>query len=547
MAAEISAPAAPEVVVMPISDKVDVASSPAPEPADKAAPLPAPEAQEVISEQPSFKEETYVVNELPEIQKKALDELKKLIQDALNKHEFTSPPPKEEQKKPTEEAPASETPEAAAEEKPVEEEKITEEAPASETPAAAEEEKLVEEEKITEKAPASETPTSAAEEKLVEEEKRTEEAPAPAKVEEEEEKKQVEEAKEQESAAVAPPEEVFLWGIPILGDERSDVILLKFLRARDFKVKESLAMIKKCVRWRKEFAVDSLVDEDLGDDYNKAVFVHGSDKEGRPVVYNVFGEFNNKELYQLAFSDSEKQSKLLKWLVQFMERTIRKMDFNPNGINSFVLVNDLKNSPGYGKREFYKIINSFFVLLQDNYPEFVAKQVCLNVSWWYLAYSWVYISVFTPRSKSKFVFASSSKAAETLFMYVAPEQVPVQYGGHSRVDELEFTKDDSITEVTIKPSSKHNVEFQFKEGCVFVWELRVVGWDCSYEAQFIPDEGYTVLVSKTKKMSSTDEPIICDSFKIGESGKLVLTIDNHSSKKKKLLYRSKIKASQESQ
>ncbi|XP_073526332.1 uncharacterized protein [Phyllobates terribilis] len=540
MAAETNAPAGPEVETL-VSDKVDVAPPSATKLADKPAPAPAPEAQEVISGQPSFKEETYIVNELPEIQKKALDELKKLIQDALNSHEFTAPPPKEEEKKLTEEVPASEIP--AAEEKIVEEEKKTEEAPA----IAFLEEKLVEEKK-TEEAPASDTAfvvVVSAEEKLVEEVKKTEEAPAPEKIEEKAEKQ---EPASEEPATVVPPEDVFLWGIPILGDERSDVILLKFLRARDFKVKETLAMIKKCVRWRKEFGVDSLVEEDLGDDYNKAVFVHGSDKEGRPVIYNVFSEFNNKELYQLAFSDTEKQSKLLKWLVQFMERTVRKMEFNPDGINSFVLVNDLKNSPGYGKREFYKIINRFFVLLQDNYPEFVAKQVCLNVSWWYLAYSWVYVSVFTPRSKSKFVFSSSSKAADTLFSYVAPEQVPVQYGGHSRVGELEFTTDDSVTEVTIKPSSKHTVEFQFKEvGCVFLWELRVVGWECNYEAQFVPDEGYTVLVSKTKKMSSTDEPIICDSFKIGESGKLILTIDNHSSKKKKLLYRSKIKASQESQ
>ena len=44
-------------------------------------------------------------------------------------------------------------------------------------------------------------------------------------------------------AVSASPEEVSIWGVPLLADERSDVILLKFLRARDFKVKEVL-------RWR---------------------------------------------------------------------------------------------------------------------------------------------------------------------------------------------------------------------------------------------------------------------------------------------------------
>lgn len=81
---------------------------------------------------------------------------------------------------------------------------------------------------------------------------------------------------------------------------------------------------------------------------------------------------------------------------------------------------------------------------------------------------------------------------------------------------------------------------------VLVWELRVLGWDVNYGAEFMPSaEGsYTVIVSKTRKVAPTDEPVICDTFKIGEPGKVVLTIDSQSSKKKKkLLYRSKTKPS----
>jgi hypothetical protein len=70
-----------------------------------------------------------------------------------------------------------------------------------------------------------------------------------------------------------------------------------------------------------------------------------------------------------------------------------------------------------------------------------------------------------------------------------------------------------------------------------------LGWDVRYEAEFMPsaEDGYTVIVSKTRKVTSTDEPVISDTFKIGEPGKVVLTIDNQTSKKKKLLYRSKTK------
>lgn len=80
---------------------------------------------------------------------------------------------------------------------------------------------------------------------------------------------------------------------------------------------------------------------------------------------------------------------------------------------------------------------------------------------------------------------------------------------------------------------------------MLVWEVRVIGWDVSYGAEFVPDEegGYTVIVQKSRKIAPTDETVISNSFKVGGPGKVVLTFDNQTSKKKKLLYRSKTKPS----
>lgn len=62
-----------------------------------------------------------------------------------------------------------------------------------------------------------------------------------------------------------------IWGVPILKDDRSDVILLKFLRARDFKVKDAFTMLKNTLKWRKDFGIDGLIQEELGDDLEKVV------------------------------------------------------------------------------------------------------------------------------------------------------------------------------------------------------------------------------------------------------------------------------------
>ena len=75
----------------------------------------------------------------------------------------------------------------------------------------------------------------------------------------------------------------------------------------------------------------------------------------------------------------------------------------------------------------------------------------------------------------------------------------------------------------------------------------VLSWEVNYKAEFVPsDEGsYTIIVQKSKKMVSQSQEVgpIRNTFRNNESGKLVLTIENTSSKKKRLLYRYKTKMS----
>ncbi|GAA0187025.1 hypothetical protein LIER_34313 [Lithospermum erythrorhizon] len=521
-----------------------------------------------VTESASFKEESNVVADLPNPQQKALDEFKELVKSALEKHEFTAPPPppepvkevveevkehetegpvevpdfKEEDKKEPECAPV-EVPEVVKEEPPKAEAEKVEEKP---TPPPAEVEKVVVGEKTEEKVEVVEdiketivevtTPPPPPAAEATEKEKPNEEKPEPMP------------ETEATPPPPPPPEEVSIWGVKLLVDDSSDAILLKFLRARDFKVKEAFTMLKNVVQWRKEFGVDTLIEEETSSEgLDKVVYLHGIDKEGHLVLYNSFGEFQDKELYQNTFADAEKRTRFLRGIIQFFEKTIRNLDFTPDGICTLFQVIDLKNSPGlfFFKKDLRQAISQALELFQDNYPEFVAKQVYINVPWWFRAYYSMINVIFSPRTKSKFVFAGPSRSAGILFKYIAPEKVPVRYGGLSKEGESEFTNDDATTEVVLKPTSKHTIEFEVTEKCTLAWELRVVGWEVSYGAEFVPsaEGGYTVIVQKPRKVGPMDEPIITSSYTSGEAGKVVLTINNQTSKRKNLAYRSKNKHS----
>ncbi|KAF9614347.1 hypothetical protein IFM89_018100 [Coptis chinensis] len=135
------------------------------------------------------------------------------------------------------------------------------------------------------------------------------------------------------------------------------------------QVKDAFTMVKNTVLWRKEFGIEGLHDEDLGTDLEKVVFMNGFDKEGHPVCYNVYGEFQSKELYQKTFSDEEKSKNFL-------------------------------------RRNFVMLLIKLSLFLQDNYPEFVAKQIFINVPWWYLAFNRMISPFLTLRTKSKAAMAA---------------------------------------------------------------------------------------------------------------------------------------------
>lgn len=464
---------------------------------------------DTLTDTPSFKEESYSVGDLKEGEKKALEAFRLKVEEAIkNKTIFKKP-----KKKVVEEKGATESPALAETEPPA---LVETEPPAlaeAESPVLVETPRGIPETAVE---TAEETPADSAEPATPIAEKREiliEEPPVPP----------VEEG----------PKNFYLWGIPIHeGDDKTDAVLLKFLRARNFKADNALEMLKSTVKWRKEFEADDMEEEEVEgkEEFEKWAFLQGVDKEGHPVCYNR-NVFQSRDVCEKA-----KFGKFLRWRVQMMEKSIKShLDFSPGGVTSFVQVIDLQNSPGLVKGA--HAMKKFVSLLQDNYPELAAKQIVLNMPWWYAP---ALYRVF--RLEPKVVWAGPGKSTETLFKYIAPDQVPVEYGGLGRANDKEFEGAEApITQVTLKAGEKRVIELPIDEvGATLVWDITIVGWDVVYGEEFIPNT-YTVIIQKPKKLASSTEPIR-NTFKATEPGKVVLTIDNSVSKKKKtIVYRSTIK------
>ncbi|KAG7593461.1 CRAL/TRIO N-terminal domain [Arabidopsis thaliana x Arabidopsis arenosa] len=491
-----------------------------------------------VEKSASFKEESDFFADLKESEKKALGDLKSKLEEAIventllkTKKKESSPvkEKKEEVVKPEAEV---EKKKEEAEEK-VEEEKkseavVTEEAAKDETVEVVAAEEVIPKEEVTTVVEKVEE-----EDNKEEEEKKTEDV-----VTEEVNAETIEVEDEDESV----DKDIELWGVPLLpskGAESTDVILLKFLRARDFKLNEAFEMLKKTLKWRKQHKIDLILGEDFGEDLASAAYMNGVDRESHPVCYNVHSE----EVYQTTFGSEKNREKFLRWRFQLMEKGIQKLNLKPGGVTSLLQIHDLKNAPGMSRTDLWVGIKNVIMTLQDNYPEFVSRNIFINVPFWFYAINAVLSPFLTQRTKSKFVVARPAKVKETLLKYIPADELPVQYGGFKTDDDTEFSNE-TVSEVVVKPGSSETIEIPAPETeGTLVWDIAVLGWEVNYKEEFVPTEegAYTVIVQKVKKMGANEGPIR-NSFKNSQAGKIVLTVDNVSGKKKRVLYRYRTKS-----
>ncbi|CAM0909354.1 unnamed protein product [Alopecurus aequalis] len=507
------------------------AQAPAKEVSAKAEVVAVAPGDASVAKNASFREESNRLGDLKEGEKKALAELRAKVEEAIvagklfDEEVCTAAKVKVEAKKKVE----PKKKEGKKKAKKAEEKKEEE---AKEEPAA-------EEEAVEKKEEASEEKKEEASEEKKEEEAKTEDAA-------------VEAEKVEAAPVVVVDKDVALWGVPLLpskGDEATDVVLLKFLRARDFKAGAAFDMLRKTLRWRREWKrLAATANDDAGAEMPEgACRLDGADREGHPVCYNALGVFADDAVYRAALGDDEGKARFLRWRVRAMESHVAELDFTPGGVASLLQVTDLKNSPGPAKKDLRVAMRQVVDLFQDNYPELVARNILINVPFSYYAFSTLFYPFLTQRTKSKFVVARPSKVTETLLKYIPIEAIPVKYGGLKRDGDTEFSaaEDAEITEVIVKASSTETIEIEAAEGdTTLTWDLTVLGWEVGYKEEFVPsDEGsYTIIIRKGKKMGAAEEAVR-NSFRAGEPGKVVITVENATRGKKKVLFRHKAKSS----
>ncbi|KAI9487002.1 MAG: CRAL-TRIO domain-containing protein [Benjaminiella poitrasii] len=215
-----------------------------------------------------------------------------------------------------------------------------------------------------------------------------------------------------------------LWGVPLdkaSDDERIKVILVKFLRARSMELPVAREMLVNMLKWRKEFKVDSILEEEFDTSiFNDSIgFLYKTDKENCPVTYNFYGGIDQGKV----FGDIDK---FIRWRVQLMEKGVKRIDFV--NTDSMLQVHDYNGASIFGRTANTKEATNILIkLMQDNYPEFLTSKLFVNVPKLGSMVFKLLRPLLPEATLKKFVLCSNDELDATLLTYINEENLPPVY------------------------------------------------------------------------------------------------------------------------
>ncbi|KAK9108623.1 hypothetical protein Syun_024634 [Stephania yunnanensis] len=201
--------------------------------------------------------------------------------------------------------------------------------------------------------------------------------------------------------------------------EVDDLMLRRFLRARDLDIEMASAMFLKYLKWRREFVPKGFISEsevarDLAQD---KMFMQGVDKKGRPIVLAI-----GRKHYP--HPEKGGVEELKRYVVYVLDKISERM---PIGQEKFVGIGDV-GGWGYSNCDIRGYIASLSIL-QDYYPERLGKMFLVHVPYIFMA-AWKIIYPFIDKNtREKIVFVENKKLKSTLLQDIDESQIPEIYGG----------------------------------------------------------------------------------------------------------------------
>ncbi|KAM3752183.1 hypothetical protein ACB098_04G169300 [Castanea mollissima] len=196
-----------------------------------------------------------------------------------------------------------------------------------------------------------------------------------------------------------------------------DLMIRRFLRARDLNVEKASALFLKYLKWRQTFVPNgSISPSELPHEIaQNKMFIQGFDKTGRPIAV-VFGARH--------FQTKVGIEEFKRYVVYGLDKLCSRM---PPGQEKFVFIADLEGW-GYSNSDIRAYLGALSIL-QDFYPERLGKVFIIHASYIFMTVWKIVYPFIDKNTKKKILFVENKSLKSTLLEEIDESQLPEIYGG----------------------------------------------------------------------------------------------------------------------
>nr|XP_019961578.1 PREDICTED: SEC14-like protein 2 [Paralichthys olivaceus] len=283
-----------------------------------------------------------------------------------------------------------------------------------------------------------------------------------------------------------------------------DHFLLRWLRARNFNLQKSEAMLRKHVEFRRHMKVDTITTEwrppEVIEKYLSGGMC-GHDREGSPIWYDVIGPVDPKGLFLSASKQDFIKSKIRDCEMLQQDCTLQSQRLGKN-VESITMIYDVE---GLGLKHLWKpAIETYGEILQmfeDNYPEGLKRLFVIKAPKLFpVAFNLV--KHFLSENTRHKINILGANWQEVLLKYIDAEELPMIYGGkltdpdgdprcRTRINHVgpvppsyyvrDHVQVDYEQCLTVSRGSSEQLDYEILfPGCVLRWQFSSEGADIGF-------------------------------------------------------------------
>ncbi|XP_035022184.1 SEC14-like protein 2 [Hippoglossus stenolepis] len=283
-----------------------------------------------------------------------------------------------------------------------------------------------------------------------------------------------------------------------------DHFLLRWLRARNFNLQKSEAMLRKHVEFRRNMKVDTIITEwrppEVIEKYLSGGMC-GHDREGSPIWYDVIGPVDPKGLFLSASKQDFIKSKIRDCEMLQQECSLQSQRLGKN-VEAITMIYDVE---GLGLKHLWKpAIETYGEILQmfeNNYPEGLKRLFVIKAPKLFpVAFN--LIKHFLSENTRHKINILGANWQEVLLKYIDAEELPMIYGGkltdpdgdprcRTRIHHVgpvppsyyvrDHVKQDYEQCLNVSRGSSQQLDYEILfPGCVLRWQFSSEGADIGF-------------------------------------------------------------------